>query len=79
MLENTVLKEDMGLINTLAAQFELSGSNIKNIVRNAGILSLMEKRSMEIGDIAKAIKIEFEKMGNIPNVSTFGIFYGYLS
>lgn len=78
MLQGTPLAEDSVTIEKLAEQFELSGSNIKSIVRNGMLLALMENRSMWIGDIARAIKVEFEKLGKIPNVSSFGSFYGYL-
>lgn len=78
MLQATPIAQDTMMIEMLAEQFELSGSNIKSIVRNSMLLALMENRPVWIGDIAKAIKIEFEKLGKIANLSSFGSFYGYL-
>ena len=78
MLANTALAGDDILVENLAKQFELTGSNIKNIVRNALFLSFMEQRELRIEDIAKAVKVEFEKLGKIPNLSGFGMFFTYL-
>lgn len=78
MLQATPLAQDTVTIEMLAEQFELSGSNIKSIVRNGMLLALMRNHPMEIGDIAKAIKVEFEKLGKIANASSLGMFYGYL-
>lgn len=65
MLRDTGLDGNEKLLTTLASQFELSGSNIKSIVRNAVYLALMERRSPEAADLAAALKIEYEKMGRI--------------
>ena len=78
MLQNTALAEDEMLFENLAKQFEITGSNIKSIVRNALFLSFMEERELRIEDIAKAIKVEFEKLGKIPNLSSFGMFFSYV-
>lgn len=78
MLQNTALVEDDVLIENLAKQFELTGSNIKSIVRNAIFMSFMEQRELRIEDIVKAIKVEFEKLGKIPNLSGFGMFFTYV-
>ena len=78
MLENTALAEDDILVENLAKQFELTGSNIKSIVRNALFMSFMAQRELRIEDIVKAIKIEFEKLGKIPNLSGFGMFFTYI-
>ena len=78
MLQNTALAEDEVLVENLAKQFELTGSNIKSIVRNAIFMSFMEQRELRIEDIAKAIKVEFEKLGKIPNLSSFGMFFTYV-
>ena len=53
------------LISNLASQFELSGSNIKSIVRNAVYMALMEQRKLDTADIAAALRIEYEKMGRM--------------
>ena len=79
MLQNTALAEDAVLIDNLAKQFEITGSNIKSIVRNALFMSFMEHRELRIEDIAKAVKVEFEKLGKIPNLSSLGIFFTYVS
>lgn len=78
MLANTALAEDDILVENLAKQFELTGSNIKSIVRNALFMSFMAQRELRIEDIVKAIKIEFEKLGKIPNLSGFGMFFTYI-
>jgi hypothetical protein len=67
------------ILQNLAEQFELSGSNIKSAVRNAVFIALMEERTMRVADIVAAIKIEFEKQGKIVNSSSFGSFFGYIS
>lgn len=78
MLQNTALAKDDILIENLAKQFEFTGSNIKSIVRNAIFMSFMEQRELWIEDIAKSIKVEFEKLGKIPNLSSFGMFFTYV-
>lgn len=78
MLQNTALAEDTALIEKLAKQFEITGSNIKSIVRNAIFMSFMEQRELRIEDIAKAAKVEFEKLGKISNLSSFGMFFNYI-
>lgn len=78
MLQNTALSEDEVLIENLAKQFEITGSNIKSIVRNAIFMSFMEQSELRIEHIAKAIKVEFEKLGKIPNISGFGMFFTYI-
>ena len=77
MLQNTALAEDVVLIDNLAKQFELTGSNIKSIVRNALFISFMEQRELQIADVVKAIKVEFEKLGKIANLSSMGMFFTY--
>lgn len=66
MLQDTELCENEKLLFGLAA-FELSGSNIKSIVRNAVYIALMEQRKPDAADIAAALKIEYEKMGRMPD------------
>ena len=78
MLQNTPLARNETILQNLAAQFELTGSNIKSIVRNAIFLSLMEDRQLHVADIAVSIKIEYEKMGKIANASNFGPFSAYI-
>lgn len=65
MLQNTELGENEKLISNLASEFELSGSNIKSIVRNAVYMALMEQRKMSAADIVAALKIEYDKMGRM--------------
>jgi len=78
MLQNTALAEDEVMMENLAKQFEITGSNIKSIVRNAIFMSFMEQRELRIEDIAKAIKVEYEKLGKIANLSGFGMFFSYI-
>lgn len=78
MLRNTPLAANEPLIQDLAAQFELSGSHIKSIVRNAVFIALMEDRNLCVADLIAAVKIEFEKMGKIANASNFGTFFNYI-
>lgn len=77
MLKHSDLVNDSSTIDALAYQFELTGSNIKNIVRNAEFLALMSGRKLSITDIVMAIKIEYEKLGKICNSATFGMFMMY--
>lgn len=65
MLQDTGLGGNEKLLSNLASQFELSGSNIKSIVRNAVYIALMEQRRLDAADIAAALKIEYEKMGRM--------------
>ena len=65
MLQNTELGENEKLISNLASEFELSGSNIKSIVRNAVYMALMEQRKLREADIVAALKIEYDKMGRM--------------
>lgn len=69
MLKDTGLGENEMLLSNLASQFELSGSNIKSVVRNAVHLALMENRELRAADLVAALKIEYEKMGRIMNMS----------
>jgi SpoVK/Ycf46/Vps4 family AAA+-type ATPase len=79
MLQNTELGGNETLMQELAAQFELTGSYIKSAVRNAVFMALMEDRPLCTADLITAIRIEFEKMGKIPNSSSFGTFFSYIS
>ena len=65
MLQNTELGENEKLLSNLASEFELSGSNIKSIVRNAVYMALIEQRKLSAADIAAALKIEYDKMGRM--------------
>ena len=78
MLQSTPLAGNETILQNLAAQFELTGSNIKSIVRNAVFLALMEEHPLHISDVARAIKLEYEKMGKIANASNFGSFSIYI-
>ncbi len=78
MLRNTELADNETTLQSLAQQFELSGSNIKSIVRNAVFMALMEGSPLSVAHIAMAIKFEFEKLGKIVNASGLGTFYSYI-
>lgn len=78
MLKYSDLINDDNIIEDLATQFELTGSNIKNIVKNAEYLALMKNSRLTIAEVALAIKLEFEKMGKIWSTNTFGRFRVYV-
>lgn len=78
MLQSTALAGNETVLRSLAEQFELSGSNIKSVVRNAVFMALMEGCALSVRHIAMAVKLEFEKLGKIVTASSFGTFYGYI-
>ena len=78
MLKHSDLANDNSTIDALAAQFELTGSNIKNIVRNAEFLAQMKQSKLTIVEVVMAIKLEFEKLGKMCNATTLGRFMMYI-
>lgn len=78
MLENSSIVNDSVMMEALSEQFELSGSNIKNIVRNAEVFALMKQKPLTIVDVVMAIKLEYEKLGKICNSASFGNFAMYI-
>lgn len=78
MLKHSDLANDNNTIDALAAQFELTGSNIKNIVRNAEFLAQMKQSKLTIVEVIMAIKLEFEKLGKMCNATTLGRFVMYV-
>lgn len=55
-----------------ARNFELSGSNIKEILTNAAYLAAAEHRGLANGDIVEAIKLNFAKYGKMLTADDFG-------
>ena len=62
----------------LAAQFEISGSNIKAILFRAAYMAGAEGKKVGPPHIVKAIKYEFEKLGRMIDGSQFGKYAGFL-
>lgn len=55
-----------------ARNFELSGSNIKEILTNAAYLAAAEHRGLANRDIIEAVKLNFAKYGKILTAEDFG-------
>lgn len=55
-----------------AEHFELSGSNIKEILTNAAYLAASEHRGLKNCDLVEAVKLNFAKYGKILTNSDFG-------
>lgn len=55
--------EDELDLEFLAEHFELSGSNIRNIVYHGAFLAAGQGRGLEMGDLIKALRNEYEKGG----------------
>lgn len=67
-------------LELLADQFELSGSNIKNIVVNAAFLAASEQSAVGMQHIMKAIQNEYKKSGKVLTEKEMvqnGIFFPY--
>lgn len=56
------VKEDVDL-QFLADQFELTGSNIKNIAVNSAFLAAADGREIDMSHILRALQNEFQKSG----------------
>jgi hypothetical protein len=59
----------------LAAQFKLTGGNIKNIVLNAAFLAAGEGRSIGMADLILGVRTELRKEGKLCTKSDFGRYY----
>ena len=55
-----------------AENFELSGSNIKEILTNAAYLAASEHRGLKNSDLVEAVKLNFAKYGKVLGKSDFG-------
>ncbi|MDR1548432.1 MAG: ATP-binding protein, partial [Hungatella sp.] len=55
-----------------ARNFELSGSNIKEILTSAAYLAAAKRRGLANGDIVEAVKLNFAKYGKILTSEDFG-------
>jgi ATP-dependent 26S proteasome regulatory subunit len=62
----------------LAAKFEISGGNIKNIALNAAFLAAENSGIVSMKHIIRATKREFQKMGRMYVKSDFGEYYNLL-
>lgn len=76
-LWNTILPPELPLEEELdleffAEKFELSGSNIKEILTNAAYLAAAEQRGLKNRDLAKAVRMNFAKYGKTLTDEDFG-------
>ena len=60
LIENFLEKEGLQF---LADQFELTGSNIKNIAVNSAFLAAADGREIDMSHILRALQNEFQKSG----------------
>jgi hypothetical protein len=68
-------KEDDIDFRFLAAQFDVPGGSIKNIVLSAAFLAAEEGRVIKMSDLIMATKSELRKEGKLCTKSDFGPFY----
>lgn len=71
---NAPMAEDMDF-EFLAQQFELSGSNIKNIAVNAAFLAAENKSSISMKEVLLSIKQEYAKISKTLTKAEFGQYY----
>jgi SpoVK/Ycf46/Vps4 family AAA+-type ATPase len=62
----------------LARQFRLSGGNIKNIVLGAAFGAAANGGKIDMDQLIRATKREYQKMGRVPSESEFGKYTGVL-
>jgi SpoVK/Ycf46/Vps4 family AAA+-type ATPase len=62
-------------LDFLSEQFELSGSNIKNIVLHSAFLAAAEGKSVRMNHIMQAVKNEYAKQGKILTAQEAGEYY----
>lgn len=65
------LSEELDL-EFFAKNFELAGSNIKEILTNAAYMAAAEGRGLQNRDIVEAVKLNFAKYGKILTMDDFG-------
>ncbi len=63
----------------LAAQFDLSGSNIKAILYSAAYMAGAEGAPLSMRHVAKAMQYEYKKLGRLINSNEFGPLMAYLN
>ncbi|WP_024865188.1 AAA family ATPase [Butyrivibrio sp. FCS014] len=73
----TELDKDLDF-RLLAAQFDLSGSNIKAILYSAAYMAGAEGAPLSMRHIARAMQYEYQKLGRLINTGEFGPLMGYL-
>ena len=62
----------------LAERFKLSGSNIKAVLYSAAYMAGAEGRPLGTAHIAKALKLEYRKLGHLIDPGEFGPLMAYL-
>ncbi len=62
----------------LAERFKLSGSNIKAVLYSAAYMAGAEGKPLGIAHIAKALKLEYRKLGHLIDPGEFGPLMAYL-
>ncbi len=69
--ENVLYEEEIDF-EFFARNFELSGSNIKEILTNAAYIAAAKHRGLANGDVVEAVKLNFAKYGKILAAEDFG-------
>ncbi len=68
------LAEDIDL-HFMAEQFKITGGNIKNIALGAAFLAAEDGGRINIGNLIRATKREYQKMGKLCNEGEFGRYF----
>ena len=76
ILPDGVPTEETLDLDFFADNFELSGSNIKEILTAAAFLAAANKRGLKNDDIIEAVKLNFEKHGKVLSDADFGYLKG---
>ncbi|MBQ4464330.1 MAG: ATP-binding protein [Eubacterium sp.] len=76
ILPDGVPTEETLDLDFFADNFELSGSNIKEILTAAAFLAAADKRGLKNDDIIEAVKLNFEKHGKVLSDADFGYLKG---
>ena len=64
-------------VDYLAGQFDFTGGMIKNVVLNACVTALYERKSLDMRHVLRAVSAEYEKMEQSVSADIWGE-YGYL-
>ncbi len=72
IIPEKVLYEEEIDFEFFARNFELSGSNIKEILTNAAYIAAAKHRGLANGDVVEAVKLNFAKYGKILASEDFG-------
>ena len=76
ILPDGVPTEETLDLDFFADNFELSGSNIKEILTAAAFLAAADKRGLKNDDIIEAVRLNFEKHGKVLSDADFGYLKG---